>query len=54
MARVSIKIIVEEKLTLIEDAMEKLELNHLYWMSIEWKLLHAKREVLGEILKEMK
>lgn len=44
---------VEKMLYDIESKMSEMESVHLYWLNLEWKLLHAKREVLGELLKQI-
>lgn len=42
---------IEKMLYDIETKMANIESVSLYWLTDEWRILHAKREVLGEILK---
>lgn len=44
---------IELKIMYIENQMSKYETKHLYYLTIDWMLLHAQRQVLGEILKDM-
>lgn len=44
---------IEDKIQTICKRMVEIETTFLYWMNEEWKMLHAQRQILGEILKEL-